>query len=55
MSDPIPFIKPKEPIPNCSFCNITKTAAFKFFSSGMGQHICDQCVTHAKKRLEEEA
>lgn len=53
MENIVPFIKPKEPVPTCSFCNITKTAAFKFFSSGTGKHICDQCVTHAKQRLEE--
>ena len=53
MKNIVPFIKPKEPIPNCSFCNNSKSEALKFFSSGMGQHICDRCVKHAKQRLEE--
>lgn len=53
MSNTIPFIKPKEYVPNCSFCEAPRTKAKHFFESGTGKYICQDCVVRAKQRLDE--
>jgi len=50
----ISFIKPPKKIPCCSFCERKETEVAKLFSNGIDKYICDQCVVHAKKRLDEE-
>jgi hypothetical protein len=57
MSDNIiPFNKPKEPEPKCSFCGTPKSKAKSMISSSDGmRHICDRCIVKAKQRLTEAA
>lgn len=55
-SQVIPFNEPKEADPKCNFCGTPKSQSKKFISSGDGmRHICDKCIAHAKKRLEQAA
>lgn len=50
----IPFDKPKEEDPKCSFCKTPKSKAKKMVSSADGmRHICGECIAKAKQRMEE--
>lgn len=52
----IPFNRPAEPNPKCSFCGKHKSACAKFVSSSNNnRHICGDCIKHAKARAEEAA
>jgi hypothetical protein len=52
----IPFDKPKELEPKCSFCGTPKSKAKKMVSTTDGmRHICDKCIVKAKQRLQEGA
>lgn len=50
----IKFIKEKDDH-KCNFCGTPKSKAKKMISnSNNGKHICDKCILHAMKRVEEE-
>ena len=49
----IPMDPPKQAEPKCSFCGTPQSKAKRFISNGDGtRHICGDCVTKAKQRLE---
>jgi hypothetical protein len=51
----IPFIKPPKKIKTCSFCERPeKDVDMMFGDDNYGKYICNHCVAHAKKRLDEE-
>lgn len=52
----IPFNRPADPDPKCSFCRKPKSACARFISNhDETRHICGDCIKHAKARMEEAA
>ena len=50
----IPFIKPPKKIPRCSFCDKPEHEVHNLFGNSNDKFICNECVVHAKQRLDEE-
>ena len=48
----IPFEKPKDVEPKCSFCNIPKSKATHMFGGSNNKYICGNCVLKAKGRMD---
>lgn len=46
----IPFKKPDN---KCSFCGALESKVKHMFGNGEGKYICNHCIAHAKKRIEE--
>jgi len=56
VSNVVPLNPPKQQEPKYSFCGTPQSQAKKFLSNGEGtKHICGECVTKAKQRLQEAA
>ena len=58
MGEIIPFTKPAKEERKCSFCNTPESQCTRLVSNSQeGAHqrnICNVCITHAKKRKDEE-
>ena len=52
MSDVIPFDKPREIEPRCSFCDLPKSDVKKLISNAFDTyHVCDKCVAKCSELL----